>query len=194
MSHFCSKTNTVVLFQMIAFLITALFMSVIAQENTASDYLLGSEEKLEMEVHIWGEVKNPGKYRVNYDTDMLELISIAGGPTADANLTHVQLTRPRITRELDQKALEEIAERAGDRKITKEFLTQQLNSATREVIDFNVKKYLASRESEMPPPVLKPGDIVHVKTTRWYRWREFIQAMHQVALIASVYAWYLRTK
>ena len=179
--------------RLIVFLLVLYWMPLQAQ-TSKSEYLLGSEEKLEMQVHIWGEVRNPGEYRVSYDTDMIELISIAGGPTKDANLNNVQLTRPRIARDVNQETLEKIAERAGDREITKEFLTQQLKASAREVVDFDVNKYLRDRDSETPPPVLKPGDIVHVKTTKWYRWREFIQALHQVALIASVYAWYLRSK
>lgn len=163
-------------------------------QNAKSEYLLGSEERLEMEVHIWGQVKSPGKYRVSYDTDMMELISIAGGPTPDANLNNVQLTRQERSGSVDEQRIQEITKRAGDREINKEFLREQLSVSSREVITFNVKKYLKNQETDILPPVLKPGDIVHVKTTKWYRWQELIQVMHQVALIASVYAWYLRSK
>ncbi len=44
-------------------------------------YLLGDEQKLEMIVHVFGEVARPGEYRVADDTNVLELISKAGGPT-----------------------------------------------------------------------------------------------------------------
>ncbi|MDZ7724663.1 MAG: SLBB domain-containing protein [candidate division KSB1 bacterium] len=183
------KSSVIIIVSLLAFQ----WMPLQAQ-TSGSEYLLGSEEKLEMQVHIWGEVRNPGEYRVSYDTDMIELISIAGGPTKDASLNNVQLTRPRIAGDVDQETLKKIAERAGDREISKEFVTQQLKASAREVVVFDVNKYLSNRDSETPPPVLRPGDIVHVKTTKWYRWREFIQALHQVALIASVYAWYLRSK
>jgi protein involved in polysaccharide export with SLBB domain len=33
-----------------------------------------------MQVNIWGFVKNPGRYEVPSSTDLIQLISFAGGP------------------------------------------------------------------------------------------------------------------
>ncbi len=164
------------------------------EEPSKSEYLLGTGEELEMIVHIWGEVKSPGKYRVTYETDIIELISEAGGPTKDANLTKVQLTRKQKTTRLDQNAIELIVSKTGAREIDENYLKEQLQSISKQVSFYNVKKYLADEEMNTAPPVLKPGDVVHVRTSGWYKWREFIRAFHEVALIASVYAWYLRSK
>lgn len=49
--------------------------------------------QLEVVVHIWGEVRSPGEYRVPAGTNILELMSKAGGPTDYANLGKVKLTR-----------------------------------------------------------------------------------------------------
>jgi len=58
------------------------------------EYHLGEENKLEIVVNIWGEVGAPGSYRVADDTDLVKLISLAGGPTDYANLGNVKITRP----------------------------------------------------------------------------------------------------
>ena len=164
------------------------------EESTKSEYLLGTEEELEMIVHIWGEVRSPGTYRVSYETNIIELISEAGGPTKDANLTKVQLTHKQKTTRLDQNAIELIVSKTGAKEIDEDYLKEQLQSISKQVNFYNVKKYLADDEMSSVPPVLKPGDVIHVKPSTWYRWREFIRAFHEVALIASVYAWYLRSK
>lgn len=47
--------------------------------------------QLKVVVHVWGEVENPGEYRVPDGTNILELISKAGGPTEYGNLGKVKL-------------------------------------------------------------------------------------------------------
>jgi hypothetical protein len=49
-------------------------------------------QKLMIDVHAWGEVTHPGVYRVPLGTNVLELISQAGGPTEYSNLSRVKLT------------------------------------------------------------------------------------------------------
>jgi hypothetical protein len=58
------------------------------------EYHLGEENKLEITVNIWGEVGAPGSYRVADDTDLVKLISLAGGPTDYANLKRIKISRP----------------------------------------------------------------------------------------------------
>ncbi len=43
----------------------------------------------------WGQVTKPGQYYLSGSPDVLELISNAGGPTANADLTRVLLIRER---------------------------------------------------------------------------------------------------
>lgn len=58
------------------------------------DYFLDpATQKLSIEVHLWGEVSRPGVYRVPLGTNVMELISLAGGPTEYSNLSKVKLTR-----------------------------------------------------------------------------------------------------
>ncbi len=141
---------------------------VLSQEPSGQDYLLGTEEHLEMVVHIWGEVRSPGTFRVAYNTNLVELISIAGGPTKNAKLNNVELTR-----------------------IYKPDSLQAETAPFSRMIEYNVKEFLRNGEKADKPPVLRPGDVVNVRTNPWYWTRETIRVFHEVALIASIYAWYL---
>jgi protein involved in polysaccharide export with SLBB domain len=45
------------------------------------------------QVNIWGYVRNPGRYEIPTSTDLVQLISFAGGPIQDANMDKVKITR-----------------------------------------------------------------------------------------------------
>jgi polysaccharide biosynthesis/export protein len=66
--------------------------------NTGSVYLysgtLASAEQLKIKAYIWGQVRNPGLYIVPDNTDLLDLISSAGGPTENAKLSKIRIVRP----------------------------------------------------------------------------------------------------
>ncbi len=51
------------------------------------------EGQLLMRVNVWGEVTRPGTYEVSDQTDLVSLISTAGGPTESAKLNKVKLVR-----------------------------------------------------------------------------------------------------
>ncbi|OPZ70422.1 MAG: SLBB domain protein [bacterium ADurb.Bin478] len=142
----------------------------VAQETQRTpDYVLGKEERLEMDVHIWGEVKSPGEYRVAYNTNLLELISKAGGPTQFANLKKVRLARLPIE-------------------------TDGVESEDERILVYDMEKYLKDKDQWEQVPVLQPGDVVVLLQNRWFQWRELVKVAHEVAVIASVYVWYLRAK
>jgi protein involved in polysaccharide export with SLBB domain len=60
------------------------------------DYIVGISGDLEIQIHVWGEVKKPGLYQVPDGTDLLEVLSAAGGPTEYANLSKVRVTRKAV--------------------------------------------------------------------------------------------------
>lgn len=63
---------------------------------------LGSDKELQMNVQIWGQVFKPGMYSVPQTTDLVALISLAGGPTEYSNLSNIKIVRtnprPRVLR------------------------------------------------------------------------------------------------
>ncbi|MDZ7374415.1 MAG: SLBB domain-containing protein [candidate division KSB1 bacterium] len=64
----------------------------------AARYYLGSigpggPDQLLMHVNVWGFVQKPGQYLVPANTNLVSLISFAGGPLEDASLRRIQLIR-----------------------------------------------------------------------------------------------------
>ena len=57
---------------------------------------LTGTEQLKIRTYIWGQVRNPGLYIVPDDTDLLTLISSAGGPTENAKLSKISIIRSTI--------------------------------------------------------------------------------------------------
>jgi hypothetical protein len=53
----------------------------------------GLEEELKIKVRVWGELNVPGLYIVRDGTDLVEVLSLAGGPTEDAKLSDVRIVR-----------------------------------------------------------------------------------------------------
>lgn len=65
------------------------------QPSTATPafYSIAKPGELTMQVNIWGMVNHPGRYEISITTDLLQLISLAGGPMPDANIDGVKITR-----------------------------------------------------------------------------------------------------
>ena len=55
---------------------------------------MGDEDQLRIYTQIWGQVRKPGFYLLPDDTDLLTLLSLAGGPTEDAKLSKIRIVRP----------------------------------------------------------------------------------------------------
>ena len=161
--------------------ITAFFLiskSVIGQNvDERARYLTSQKETLQMLVHIWGEVNKPGEYVVSDHTNVLELISKAGGPTEFAKLSNVTITR----------AFSSI----GQSTYSNHPL-QNKRMVTSRIEDVNLEKYLQKKNSTEPLPVLLPGDVVTVHKNLWYNWHNIVGVARDVAIVASVYFWYKR--
>ena len=90
---------------LIAFCLFALTGSLVAQNqpayqattNTSAYFYSGTltgSEQLKIYTYIWGQVMKPGLYIVPDNTDLLTLMSLAGGPTEDAKLAKIRIVRP----------------------------------------------------------------------------------------------------
>ncbi len=71
--------------------------------NPASIYqysgTLSGTEQLKIRTYIWGQVQKPGLYIVPDNTDLLTLISSAGGPTENAKLSKIRIIRTTTEKE-----------------------------------------------------------------------------------------------
>lgn len=61
----------------------------------ANYYNYADKDRVNIEVNLWGYVKNPGKYLIPKGTTFLDLITLGGGPIPDSNLEDIRLIRPK---------------------------------------------------------------------------------------------------
>lgn len=66
---------------------------ILPSASAASYYYISKPGELTMQVNIWGSIRNPGRYEVPSSTDLIQLLSYAGGPNPDASMDDVRLTR-----------------------------------------------------------------------------------------------------
>jgi polysaccharide export outer membrane protein len=151
-----------------AFLIAAVLAA--APGATAQErerYILGETTRLEILVHVMGQVQTPGEYRVPDNTNVLELISKAGGPTDYARLSSVIVKRGGGSSSVESK-------NEGD------------------VIRVNLEDYL-THENAKPVPVLQPGDVVTVPSNSWSTWKTVFGMARDISVVASLYLLWART-
>ncbi len=58
-----------------------------------SKYYLNEANELLIRVNIWGRVQRPGQYYVPAETDLVALMSLAGGPSARSRLSDIRVVR-----------------------------------------------------------------------------------------------------
>lgn len=124
-----------------------------------AQYFLGTDDQLLIKVNIWGFVAKPGQYLVPRDTDLISLISFAGGPREGAKLSHIKLIRAKKTADEKDK-----------------------------IIHINVDKYIKSGQESLIPQ-LEPSDTIIVSGSTWYHVNNFLAFVTRVAALAQIYWW-----
>ena len=61
--------------------------------SSAAYYYISKPGEITMSINLWGHVRNPGRYEVPISTDIVQLVSYAGGPMSEANLSSVKISR-----------------------------------------------------------------------------------------------------
>jgi protein involved in polysaccharide export with SLBB domain len=122
----------------------------------AARYFLGTGDEILMQVNVWGFVRQPGQYMVPYDTDLISLLSYAGGPQEEAKIKSVKVIR------------------AGSGE-----------GGTAQVIEVDVKKFLKSADASTIPR-LKPGDTVVVSGSTFHFVSKFFEFMWRIALVVQI--------
>lgn len=56
-------------------------------------YDLSDPETVNITVSVWGWVRYPGKYKIPLNTDVSDLLSLAGGPVEGADLEDIRVVR-----------------------------------------------------------------------------------------------------
>jgi NADH:ubiquinone oxidoreductase subunit F (NADH-binding) len=130
---------------------------------SGSFYNFSSGSGCDLLVSVWGFVRNPGRYRVPCETNLLDLLSYCGGPN-DRGAT-VYLDRVKIVRKGGAEQQNQIAE----------------------VYEVDIEKYLSLRSSPTVTSdlLLFPGDLVIVDG-REDRGDTILRIAQVVVAIASV--------
>jgi len=142
-------------------------------------YQIGEDQRLMITVHVFGEIQKPGEYLVSDNTNILEIISKAGGPTEFSNLSKVKITRGLVSIDDLKKAL----------KMSK----NRRKPVMKQVININLKKMLDNERSMSTLPTLKPGDVIRVGRNGWFAWQTVIRIFSQLAIVVQVWYWYNRS-
>ena len=108
--------------------------------QTGSYYNFSSNSGCDLMVSVWGFVRNPGRYKVPCETNLLDLLSFCGGPNDRG--ADVYLDRGRVVRGSGADSPNEIAE----------------------VYEVDVEKYLDLRTTPTATSdlFLFPGDLIIV--------------------------------
>ena len=128
------------------------------QGSGAAQYILGGRDQVLMAVNVWGFVGKPGQYMVPYGTDLISLLSYAGGPREEAKIKSIKVVR------------------GGDGE-----------KKQGEVIKVNVKEFL-EKGNNASIPTLKPGDTVVVSGTTFNFVRNSLEFVVRIAALAQIYA------
>ena len=154
-----------------------------ATTHQGAQYYLGQADELLMKVNVWGFVRKPGQFMVPPETDLISLISFAGGPIEDAKIKSIKLIRgaavaPRVTQSVSPPGTSFNHSKA----------TVAKSSAEEEVVAVNVKKYLKTGDESLIPP-LRPGDTVVVEATSFNTVRKVVDFAAKLAFIGQLYFW-----
>lgn len=111
-------------------------------------YNYADKDKVNIEVSLWGYVRNPGKYLIPQGTTILDLITLGGGPATDALLEDIRLIRLK---------------------------NDTLNIVSDQIINLDYNDFLWEEKIKTgvkKNPVLMPGDMVLIPGEPRYFFRE----------------------
>lgn len=163
-------------------------------KNRGALYYLGEQDELLIKVNIWGFVQKPGQYMVPNGTDLISLISFAGGPKEQAKLKNIKVIRNRTllasrndpsNRYLAMNGKIVIAPQVSQSEATISSTRLEDEPA---VVEVDVKKYLKTGDENLIPD-LQPGDTVVVEGSTFHFITKAFDFATKLAVVAQVYFW-----
>jgi len=159
MKHQIRIMQFLLLISFIFVLMTSFALSQEKDYPRGAQYFLGTDDQLLIKVNIWGFVAKPGQYLVPSDTDLIALISFAGGPRDGAKLGNIKLIR---------------AKRYGDEK--------------EKIVDVNVKQFIETGNENIIPR-LQPDDTIIISGSTWFHINSFLGFVTKIATLLQIYWW-----
>ncbi len=133
--------------------------------NGTNYFNYADKEKVNIEVNLWGYVKNPGKYLIPKGTTFIDLITLGGGPVLESKLEDIRIIRPK---------------------------NDTLRITEEQIINLNYNDYLwgeGANPTKKINPVLMSGDIILVPGSPRYFFRDnlnFILAISSVLISLGI--------
>jgi hypothetical protein len=152
--------------------------SLLNQERVRSRgalYFLTPDDELAIRVNVWGFVAKPGQYVVPKNTNLISMISYAGGPIQEAKLKSVRIIRDHSI------ALAELPRRAPGQNAQ-----NGAKPDKQDILVVNVKKYLEDGD-ESKIPQLMPGDTVVVPGSKFQSLGRVLDFAGKILIITQVY-------
>ncbi len=141
------------------FVVFAIGYSQESKYPRGAQYFLGTDDQLSIKVNIWGFVAKPGQYLVPSDTDLISLISFAGGPRDGAKLNCVKIIR-----------------------------SKNLTDSTEVVMNVNIKEFIKNGKQSLIP-LLQPEDTIIVSGSTWHHVGNFLAFVTKLATLVQIYWW-----
>jgi len=134
--------------------------------GSITGYSLGrqQQEELMYPVKIWGEVVRPGIYDVPLTSDIIAIISYAGGPTNMAKLTNVRLLRNEL-----------------------------MEDESHVLVVVDIERYIETGDKNLLPDI-RPGDTIMIPPRFIKRITDVLGTASAVLSIVNVFAmtsWYI---
>lgn len=154
-----------------------------------AQYFLGEKDELLMRVNIWGFVRKPGQYMVPTDTDLISLMSFAGGPVEEAKIKSIKIVRalePEINTTSAASGMNGHINQANPGAILS--ANEARGKTAAKVLTVDVKKYIATGDAGLIPP-LQPGDTVVVTANSYASVKKVLDLVTRVAILGQLYFW-----
>jgi protein involved in polysaccharide export with SLBB domain len=154
-------------------------LSATSEKNTNTNYYYARPNDITIIVNVMGFVQRPGRYEIGSSIDLLNVISLAGGPTVDGSLSKVKIIR--ITKDGEKTVRQDIQ---PDQKTLSAFLKEEVK-VTRQEIRLDLENLSTVRPEDLQ---MSPGDIVYVDRTTWSTIRDVFGVVVSTAIIVQAVA------
>jgi hypothetical protein len=151
-------------------------ISTTATGPTSTNYFFARANEITIVVSVMGFVQRPGRYEISNSIDLVNLISLAGGPTADGSMSKVRIIR--MLRNGENTARQDIQ---PDHRTLSSFLKDETKMTRRE-IQCDLENLSTARPEDLQ---LLPGDIIYVDRTTWSTVRDVFGVVATAVLVTS---------
>ncbi|RPI00949.1 MAG: hypothetical protein EHM72_07775 [Calditrichaeota bacterium] len=160
----CRMSMIIIVWLVVGQVCGAQSMSSALNAGRAAQYFLGNQDQVLMAINVWGFVHVPGQYMVPLETDLVSLLSYAGGPREDARIKRIRVVRTLIE---------------GD---------------SSSVIDIDVKSYVDTGNLQQNPVLLPGDTVVVSGTTFYLVTKVFELGFRIAMIVQAIYLaqWYSR--